>query len=88
MGFCGASIIASPAFGNSRLTGIPFCSPCPSRNRALADVVAAREFGKRRDLRPSSAGLGLLRRGQFRRSAHVLPALLRTAAALGGAGAD
>jgi len=29
-------------------------------------VVAAGEFGKRRALRPSPAGLGLLRRRQFR----------------------
>jgi hypothetical protein len=43
------------------------------RNRARADVVAAREFRKRNALRPSSAGLGLLCRGQFRRSAHMLP---------------
>ena len=59
-----------------------------SRNRALAYVVAAREFGKRRALRPSPAGLGLPRIGEFRGSTHALPALLRPAAALGGAGAD
>jgi hypothetical protein len=59
-----------------------------ARNRALAHVVAAREFGKRRAIRPSSPGLGLLRRRQFRRTAHVLPAPLRTVAAFGGAGPD
>src|SRR5580692_10831606 len=42
-------------------------------NRALADAVAAREFGKRSTLRPSPPGLGLLRRRQFRRTAHGLP---------------
>jgi hypothetical protein len=52
-----------------------------SRNRAHAQVVAAGEFGKRHALRPSSAGLGLLRVGQLRRAAHILPALLRPAAA-------
>jgi Resolvase, N terminal domain len=51
-------------------------------------VVAAREFGKRSTLRPSPSGLGLLRRRQFRRTAHALPALLRPAAAFGGTGAD
>ena len=65
-----------------------FAVTSQSRNRTLAHAVAAREFGKRCALRPSSASLGLLRVGQFRRSAHVLPALLRPAAALGGAGAD
>jgi hypothetical protein len=59
-----------------------------SRNRALGYVVAAREFGERRALRTSPAGLGLLRVSQFRGSAHVLAALLRAAAALGGTGAD
>ena len=63
-------------------------SGCQSRNRALADVVAAREFGKRSTLRRSPSGLGLLRCRQFRRTAHALPALLRPAAAVGGAGAD
>jgi hypothetical protein len=51
-------------------------------------VVAAREFGKRSTLRPSPSGLGVLRRRQFRRTAHALPELLCPAAALGGAGAD
>ena len=51
-------------------------------------MVAAREFGKRRALRPSAAGLVLLRLCQFRFPAHALPALLRPAAPLGGAGAD
>src|SRR5207244_3491914 len=59
-----------------------------SRNRALSRAVAAREFRERSTLRPTSASLGLLRLGQFRRSAHVLAALLRPAAALGGTGAD
>ncbi len=58
------------------------------RNRALAHAVAAREFGERRALRTSPACLGLLRRRQFWRTAHALSALLRPAAALGGAGAD
>src|SRR5208282_2537916 len=52
----------------------------------LADVVATREFGKRGTLRPALAGLFLLRLRQFRFPAHALPALLRPAAALGGAG--
>jgi len=51
-------------------------SSSQSRNRALAYVVAAREIRGRRALRRSPAGLGLLRRRQFRRPAHVLPALL------------
>ncbi len=51
-------------------------------------TVAAREFDKRGTLRPALAGLGLLFLGQFRFPAHALPALLRPAAALGGAGAD
>jgi hypothetical protein len=51
-------------------------------------MVAARQFGKRGTFRPALAGLGLLRLGQFRFPAHALPALLRPAAALGGAGAD
>jgi hypothetical protein len=50
--------------------------------------VAAREFGERRALRTSPAGLGLLRRRQFRGPAHVLPALLCPAAAHGGASAE
>jgi hypothetical protein len=37
---------------------------------------------------PLPAGLGLLRVSEFWRPAHVLPALLRPAAAFGGAGAD
>jgi hypothetical protein len=41
------------------------------RNRALSHAVAAREFRERSTLRPSSASLGLLRRRQFRRSAHI-----------------
>jgi hypothetical protein len=44
---------------------------------------AAREFGKRGTFGTPLAGLG-----QFRFPAHALPALLRPAAALGGAGAD
>jgi hypothetical protein len=51
-------------------------------------VVAAREFDKRSTLRPSPVGLVLLRLCQFRFPAHALPALLRPAAALSGAGAD
>ena len=51
-------------------------------------MVAAREFGESSTLRPPPSGLGLLRRRQLRRTAHTLPALLRPAAALGGAGAD
>ena len=51
-------------------------------------MVAAREFGKRGTFGPPFAGLGLLRLRQFRFPTHALPALLRPAAALGGAGAD
>jgi hypothetical protein len=58
------------------------------RNRALADIVAAGEFGKGRALGPPPPCFGLLCVGQLRGSAHVLPALLGRAAALGGAGAD
>jgi hypothetical protein len=47
-----------------------------------------REFGKRITFGPATAGLVLLRLCQFRRSAHVLAALLRPAAALCRAGAD
>jgi hypothetical protein len=36
-----------------------------SRNRALADVVAPRESGKRGAVPPVAAGLGLLRGGQI-----------------------
>jgi hypothetical protein len=64
----------------------------PRRHRReivlLANVVAPREFGKRSTLPPSPSGLGPLRRRQFRRSPHVLSALLRPAAALAGADAD
>ena len=68
--------------------GRPSLCSSQSRNRALAHAIAAREFGKRSTLRPSPSGLGLLRLRQFRFPAHALPALLRPAAALGGAGAD
>jgi hypothetical protein len=51
-------------------------------------MVPAREFSERRALRTSPAGLGLLRIGQFRRSSHVPPGLLRPAAPFGSAGAD
>jgi hypothetical protein len=51
-------------------------------------MIAQGQFGKRRALRPSPAGLGLLRVGEFRGSTHMLPALPRPAAALGGAGPD
>jgi len=57
-------------------------------NRALANVIAEGKLGKGRPLRPASAGLRPLRVGEFRGSAHIMPALLRPAAALGGAGAD
>ena len=63
-------------------------SCCQPRNRTLAHAIAAGEFGKRSTFRPSPAGLGLLRICQFRFPAHALPALLRLAAALGGADAD
>src|SRR5690348_16082619 len=56
-------------------------------NRTLAHTVAAREFCEGSSLR-TAVGLGLLRRRQFRGTAHMLPALLRPAAAFGGAGAD
>ncbi|MGH7029830.1 MAG: hypothetical protein ACREEZ_05340, partial [Stellaceae bacterium] len=58
------------------------------RHRALTDVVAASEFGKRSALGSKPAGLSLLRVSQFRRPTHVLAALLRPAASLGGASAD
>src|SRR5690348_7522991 len=54
----------------------------PSANRALSHAVAAREFGKRCALRPPPPCFRLLRLGEFRGSAHLLPALLRPAAAL------
>jgi Pentapeptide repeats (8 copies) len=59
-----------------------------SRNRALADAIAAREFGKRSAFGPAATGLVLLCRRQFRGPAHMLPTLLRPAAAFSGAGAD
>ena len=58
------------------------------RNRAFANIVAAGQFGERRALRSATAGLGLLCCRQFRGTAHVLSALLRPVATLGGAGAD
>jgi hypothetical protein len=61
---------------------------CRAANGGYADVVAAGEFVERSALRASSGGLLLLCRCQGRGSAHALPALLRPAAALGGAGAD
>jgi hypothetical protein len=67
---------------------------CPSwddepGNRALANVIAEGKFGKRRALYSSPAGLGLLRVSELRQPAHMLlPALMRPAAALGGAGAE
>ena len=51
-------------------------------------MVAAGKFRKRSTFGPALAGLGLLRLGQFRFPAHALPALLRPAAPLGGAGAN
>lgn len=63
----------------------------PRRNAAnggYAHVVAAGKFVERRALRAASAGLGLLRRGECRGSAHLLPLGLGAAPALGGAGAD
>lgn len=51
-------------------------------------MVAAREFGKRGTFGPPLASLGLLRVGEVRGSAHMLPAFLRSAPSLGGAGAD
>ena len=59
-----------------------------ARNSAFSDTVAAGQFGKGRALRSAVAGLGLLRCRQFRGTAHMLAALLRPAAALGGASAD
>jgi len=50
-------------------------SSSQSRNRALADMVAAREFGKRSTARPSPSGLGLLRVSEFWGLAHALPTL-------------
>jgi hypothetical protein len=46
------------------------------------------EFRERGTFGPATAGLVLLRLCQFRFPAHALPALLRPAAALGGAGSD
>ena len=57
-------------------------------NCALAHVVAAGKFSKRRAFGASSPRFGLLRFSKFRGSAYVLPALLRTAPAFGSAGAD
>jgi hypothetical protein len=64
----------------------PWLSRQP-RNRTLPHSVAASQFGERSTFRAPLAGL-LLRLGQFGFAAHALPALLRPAAALGGAGSD
>src|SRR6516165_2989582 len=59
-----------------------------TRNRAFPYTVAARKLGEGCALRSAAAGFGLLCCCQFRRTAHVLAALFRPAAAFGGAGAD
>src|SRR5205823_12044845 len=64
------------------------CFSFEPRNRAFPHAVAAGELGEGGTLGPASAGLGLLRGRQFLGTAHMLAALLRPAAALGGAGAD
>jgi hypothetical protein len=53
---------------------------------ALSYAVAAREVPRARHAVHVAAGLGLLCHDQFWSPAHVLPALLRPAAALSGAG--
>ena len=55
----------------------------PAIDLPRADIGATGHFADYRARRPT-----LLRVGKFRGSAHVLPALLRPAAAFGGAGAD
>jgi len=59
-----------------------------ARNRAFPHAVAAGQFGEGRALHAPPPRFFLLLRREFRRSAHMLPALLRPAAALGGARAD
>jgi hypothetical protein len=58
-----------------------------TRYRALAHVVTASKFGKRRTFGKSPPCFGLLCFGELRGSAHVLPALSRTTSTLAGAGA-
>ena len=63
--------------------------PCRASKSCFSPrCVAAREFRKCCALRPPPPCFGLLRLGELRGSARVLPALLRPAAALGGPGAD
>jgi hypothetical protein len=59
-----------------------------SQNHRFADVVALRQFLERFTLRPPPPCFSLLLRREARRSAHVLPARLRPAAAPRRAGAD
>jgi hypothetical protein len=47
------------------ITGLKLVGGSKAGNRALADAVAASQFGERGTLRPALAGLGLLRLGQF-----------------------
>jgi hypothetical protein len=54
----------------------------------VRDVVAAREFGKRTPSARRRRASAFCASVNFEGSAHVLAALLRPAAALGGAGAD
>ena len=75
-------------FHSCRSFPVHATSWCEARNRALAYVVAAGEFGKRFALRPAPPCFGPLRLGHFRFAAHAQPALLRPASAFRSAGAD
>ena len=83
---CRREALARPPFRAFR--GAIQCILRKPRNHALAHVVPAGEFSKCRALRSSPPCFGLLHLGQFWKPAHVLPALLRPAAALGGAGSS
>jgi hypothetical protein len=55
---------------------------------SITELAPGRRDGRAATFGSSPVGLGLLFGRQFRRPAHSLPALLRQAAALGGAGTD
>src|SRR5271168_984828 len=58
------------------------------RNRRKADIVALGQFLERSTFGPAATGLRLLSVGEFRGTAHVLPASYRAAPAFRRAGAD
>lgn len=58
------------------------------RNRGNPDVVALRQFLERGTVRAALPGLCLLLWGEFRGTAHVLPASLRPAPSFRRAGTD